>query len=593
MSISINSRPDNFPKLPHHGYNLSHDFAFTAPVAYLLPVNYDILMPGDKVSLDFNINTITNPLAKPCMSKITERIDTFFVPFKKLRTLAPEIITNVNDLSTSYVAKGDVNNGKVFPLIDLKKVFNFYISDLEYGTWSDFLLSGVDLLGRCRLLEHLGYNSDVFGNYTTQWYNHQDYQPKVNPCMLLAYQAIYFDYYRLSNFFENDVKAYNIDFLDLHSLSDSDVFNFTTLRSRSYHRDYFKNIEASPLQGSIGVLVNSNDLSFNSLSSYLSGDVYGVMDENDVTSSNPTNITTDSPSNTVTLRTAFAVEKFLRVTQRAGKHYDDQVAAHFGVKVPQGMSNEVYYLGTHMQRIEFGAVVSTASSEDNPLGNLAGRGYALKNGSNKTVKFTAPCHGVLMSIYSAEPDITYHTGIDKIHTMSEIFDYPWPEFDKLGMQPLFGFEKFAGGNNVTNRLGWQYRYAQLKQKYDRCTYAFTNSEYGYNETQYLGTLSYGFGAYSPYLIVDPSLGRYTSGISFYRYNLFVRPNDTDQIFLMGFNPLSAVTEAMFSTSDGVNDLGDLLRGQLSNMYTTDPLINQVNIRYFKTSFMSTFGEPDI
>ena len=50
---------------------------------------------------------------------------------------------------------------------------------------------------------------------------------------------------------------------------------------------------------------------------------------------------------TARLRTMFALEKLAKITYRAGKHYDDQTLAHFGYKVPQGISGEVYHLKSY------------------------------------------------------------------------------------------------------------------------------------------------------------------------------------------------------------------------------------------------------
>lgn len=602
MAKTINSRPDAVAHLPRHGHNLSHDFAFTSPVGYLLPVEHDFLFPGDSVSLDFSLNTITNPLEKPCMSGITEHIDVFFVPLRKLRTVAPEVITNVDDLPTSFVTSQQVKNAAwVFPTASLR----------DYGALAEGLIEASihdapsitraveltkealngELLPNLRLLEHLGYNPDIFTDENQSW-RADDYQPQVSLMMLCAYQAIFYDYYRLSNFFENKVRAYNLDFADITPVT-YELYSILELHRRPYKRDYFKNIEPSPLQNSLGVLFDAGSRD-NFLNQWLSSTDYPVFDSTfHSADSESTQVQTGSDATTtVSIRTAFAFEKLLRVSQRAGKHYDDQVLAHFGVKVDKGIANEVYYLGSHQQKIDFGMVVSQASTEDSPLGNLAGRGYSVNNKNNRTIKFKAPCHGVLMAIYSAEPDLMYHTGLDKIHTMSDIYDFPLPEFDKLGMQPLFGYERRAALDFASERLGWQFRYANFKQRYDRCTYAFTNHVYGHAEVDGY-ELKYGLGAYAPYVISDQN-SHLLSSSNRYRNSLIIDPNDTDQIFLLGYDPsISLNSEWVAGVDTGDMNVSDLCRAFLSSQYTSDPLIHKLGIRYFKSSWMSTFGEPDL
>ena len=600
MAKSINSRPDAVAHLPRHGHNLSHDFAFTSPVGYLLPVEHDFLYPGDSVSLDFSMQTITNPLEKPCMSGITEHIDVFFVPLRKLRTVAPEVITNVDDLPTSFVTSQQVKNAAwVFPTASLRDYGDFAeqliesaihgASTIQKAVESTKEAFNEDLFPTLRLLEHLGYNPDIFTDVSQSW-RADDYQPQVSLMMLCAYQAIYYDYYRLSNFFSNVVRAYNLDYVDLSPI---DLYAIVQLHRRPYKRDYFKNIEPSPLQNSLGVLFDAGQQTFNNVNQWLFDTEYRVLDNELDINDNPTQVNTGvDGTTTVSIRTAFAIEKLLRVSQRAGKHYDDQVLAHFGVKVDRGIANEVYYLGSHTQKIDFGMVVSQASTEDSPLGNLAGRGYSVNNKNNRTIKFKAPCHGVLMAVYSAEPDLMYHTGLDKIHTLSDIYDFPLPEFDKLGMQPLFGYERRAAADFASERLGWQFRYANFKQRYDRCTYAFTYGDYGYATVDGY-SLSYGRGAYNPYVISEQN-SHLLATANNYRNSLLVDPNDTDQIFLVGFDPsVSLDSEWVQSVDDGNMKMSDLCRNFLSAQYTTDPLIHKLGIRYFKSSWMSTFGEPDL
>lgn len=161
----------------------------------------------------------------------------------------------------------------------------------------------------------------------------------------------------------------------------------------------------------------------------------------------------------------------MKITARAGKHYDDQVLAHFGFKVPKGYAHEVVHLGTHHQQIHIGEVISTASTGTGEIGELAGKGYG-KEINQIVDNFVAPCHGYVMAVYSCAPRVLYIGGIDRIHTMVNRYDWFLPAIDNLGMQPLFEFEYTALGPTPTNRIGWQLRYFQMKNKKDRATYAF-------------------------------------------------------------------------------------------------------------------------
>lgn len=612
---TINSRPNQMAHLSQHGHNLSFDFAFTSPVGYLLPVMYDFLNVGEKVDIDLGLGTITNPLLKPALTRIDEHIDVFFVPLRKLSTIAPEIMENVDDLTTSAITSSTARamNGDLVPTFDLTKVVEDFVQNksVTYDKPVNYLKPQLsNLLASCRLLEHLGYNPDIFDGVSEQWGNADDYQPSINPLNLLAYQAIYYDYYRLSSFEQNVVSAYNIDFGYNHPVLAQDVGKFAELHCRPYRRDYFKNIEPSPLQSSLGVLLDNTalgSLSFSDIylpKSATSPNSYGYRTSDptgSVTVNDGTNVRTIPPGgstatalgyymdnlNTANIRQMFAFEKYLRVTQRSGKHTDDQIAAHYGVKVPRTLSNEVMHIGSFHSVIDFQAVVSTADTQTEALGALAGRGYS-KGGKSSHIKFKAPCHGIIMALYSSEPSLMYHTGIDKLNLMYNLFDYPKPEFDHLGMQPLFGYEFRAVQGYAATRYGWQFRYAQFKQKYDRATYAFTSNIHGYYDPSDLSMPTYGIGPYQAYAITEQNLQ--SNNIGWYN-TLYVKPTDTDQIFLVGFDPLAGFPWTL--TFSGNDELYSYVRAQLSNQYATDPFIHKFSCRYFKTSWMSVFGEPEL
>ena len=98
------------------------------------------------------------------------------------------------------------------------------------------------------------------------------------------------------------------------------------------------------------------------------------------------------------VRASFAMDKLLRVVNRAGKHVDDQLFAQFGVRVPQGVSGEVYKIKSYHSLFHIGEVIQSATTVDSdgndiPLGEMAGRGVSVLNGNDK-FSFIAPCHGI-------------------------------------------------------------------------------------------------------------------------------------------------------------------------------------------------------
>lgn len=175
---------------------------------------------------------------------------------------------------------------------------------------------------------------------------------------------------------------------------------------------------------------------------------------------------------TANVRALFASEKINSITGRARKHYDDQVLAHLGYKVPHDPKHEISCFGHDRGLIHIGEVISTADTANAGLGEIAGKGYGTLQ--SRPHKFTAPCHGVVMAILSFVPDVTYAKTYQKCNAVTDRNSFYQPEFDSLGMQPLFGYESdITDYANRSRIVGWQYRYEQWKRRYNRVSKAFS------------------------------------------------------------------------------------------------------------------------
>ena len=617
MKKSLLGKPEYMARLPKHGFNLSYDFAYTSSVGMILPVLHDILNPKEKVNVSFNLETLSSYASvKPVMTDVDEYIDLFFVPFSKIFTPSLQLLANVDDITSSYLDdfKSKLQTGQIIPKLRVN-AFTALAQNL-ISSWNqpDNGLTPNEyenleyIYGSIRLLEHLGYNPMVWfgdikddGDYVI---NCENYTPDVSPAFLCAYQAIFYDYFRLSEFQLNYPKAYNLD-SEINnyyvSLVPSIFKESVRLQYRAYKRDYFKNISRSPLQGSLGVLFSASTVTPAVNNTYLDNiNIRPINESGTVSSAEPTSIAGVNTLNTSGIRRMFAYDKLLRISARAGKHYDDQIAAHFGVKVNTSYSNEVVHIGTHHQKLVFKSVVSTSDTSGSSgaaLGQMAGRGVGLQ-GKNNGMTYVAPCHGVLMAVYSASPNVIYKTGLDKLNTMLSLYDFYQPEFDKLGQQPLYHYEFFANDAVATNRKGWQYRYQHLKLKYDRMTSAFqrySNISLYDAASIHLPSIPAG-GVFYNYVVEGNNKRMSDSSVLSY---LTVNPHDLDDVLLVAYNPTVGIS---------IDDLIDncfignawqykkVMTYILSNLYTytaNDPFINNLHVTYYKTSTMSTFGEPDI
>lgn len=180
--------------------------------------------------------------------------------------------------------------------------------------------------------------------------------------------------------------------------------------------------------------------------------------------------------NVATLRNAFALDKLLQVTQRAGKTYAEQIKAHFGYEVSEGRDGKVSYIGGFDSNIQVGDVTQTAGTSASPeqgvsikhggyLGRVTGKAQGSGTGH---IEFDAKEHGILMCIYSLVPDMQYDsTRLDPFVVKQTRGDFFMPEFEDLGLQPLQNRFISDHGNQVKDVFkGWQPRYSEYKTALD-------------------------------------------------------------------------------------------------------------------------------
>lgn len=590
---SVLGKPDYRAKLPRHGHNVSQQIHFTSSCGHILPVYFDYLTYGDKVRISADLFTRTEPLLKPVLGDVDEYVDFFFVPMQKILSCFNELERGVNDFASQLVAEINILNNDSFKILPTFSK-DFMAQGGAIGAWENARACGQESefvpVGFYRLLDMLGNNPNLalYSNseFRTELGRNsflENYMPQFCLAPLAAYQAIYYDYYRLSQWQWNDTGAYNFDdtlktnlvFGNLSSVSR--FIDLCSIRYRAYNRDYFKAIEPSPLISSTGLIANQYSLADDALEltgqdlrSWLTSSIFeGVDSANQPQGISDNTTFTFGDLNLSAFRSSVAYNKLLKITQRAGRHFDDQVLAHFGFKVPKGISNEVYFLGSHHQQIHFGEVISTASTEDASLGSLAGKGYS--KGISKPIQFTAPCIGVLMACYSCVPRISYTDGVNKLWSYVTRFDFPQPELDKLGMQPLFGYEVNGMNANAGTRLGWQWRYMPLKTKYDRATRAFRAVRSYTNVND---------GIYRDWSFVLPASRSMASGVD----EFLCMPTDLNSVFLKQFLTPTLV--------DVVDDLLDNVM-PYNTIYAGDNFIHDLSVKCFKTSWMSVFGDEPI
>lgn len=552
------SNPSHTAKIGYNGFDMSKLVTFSSTTGELRPIYFDILQPGDKIRATSELRTRTLPLATPVMCDIVERIEWFFVPIDQIFHRFGEWFHGIADAKSSAMA-GEISQFLPhFVPSALASIFSeLYDNPTDYK----------DKFGYTdtyqRVLEDFG-----FPTWFLEDPHHKKYPISISPLVGCAYQKVYNDFYRLTEREASNPSDFNLDiFYDAPYLTGAGRFyNFFKLQYRPRRKDFFTYNLVSPIFGNQGINSSPNvDLTSSFKQWLISGLNYSTISSTPaVDNSTPSAIRVNTTPlgstynlSPTAIRTSFAVDKLLSITQRNAKRVDAQQLAHFGVNLNDGLGTEVKFLGRSESSIRIGDVISTSDTSETggqPLGSLAGKGYNYNKSGN--ISYTADRHGILLAIYSAEPLSDYpEYGLDPLTTLVNPYDFPRPEFDNLGMQPIFGqslmlFPSMENYSTTWNSsvIGWQYRWSEWKTKKNSVTGALRHGR---------SLANWKIQFFRDYTV---------NGVDNNFY--FVSPNDLDTVMPANYN---------FS---GHSDAA---------AYNTDPLIHECYFDVKKSSKMSTYG----
>lgn len=597
-------------RLPRTPFDLSQPVKFTSPLGVLSPVWQDLALPGDSYYFNTDALVRINNLSKPALTEFDFKVDYFFVPMTMIYTPFQSAIYKTQDvLSSSYYSQ--LSDGFTdLPLFDFWYFYRKYMIEEEENFFDSYLIQSSTKFEcwpksclRLFSMLRLPFNGLLTGMKATNYDSEHlpetlGFQPKYFPWQLLAYHTIYYKHFRNEDFESDNVLIRNCDGAIEEGFavpfSDGDGYNtfleFTNCHYVPFRKDYFTEVTPAPLINSQSMLTNNpNLLGLFGDDNYTTG-VPQSLQPNPIgaDSRNTTQVGMIGGSDVVTtqnIRKSFAMEKLLRTIGRSEKNYDSQVLAHFGFKVPHDVLHNLTHLGGHEGYVKLGEVIATANtatdvSSDSNLGEMAGKGYGRMNYDQQhpqeQIKFTAPCHGVVMAIFHIMPKVVYNGGFDKLNAITSVTDLPTPELDNLGKQPLFNYEMtqdiLAGGTWSSRRFGWQYRWQQYKQKYPFVSLAFHEQ-----------TTNPNFNNWCSWVLENPFILKQTTtpSVDYFVPNtldqFLVRPTLTDNVYPIAFET---------GWKEAFNNAPWLA-------FQYDPFLIDLSIKCKKVSVLSRTGEPSL
>ena len=524
----------NLQNHPHRsGFDIGRKNAFTAKVGELLPVYWDISMPGDKYKFNVEYFTRTQPVETSAYTRLREYFDFYAVPLRLLWKSAPSVLTQMQDINQVQALSltQNLSLGSYLPSLHLS-VLCTSLSSLNGGSNNPGHSSSLkNLFGFTRgdlsykLLSYLGYGNIVslVPSSSNRWwstslkntsdattYTQQYIQNNhVNLFPLLAYQKIYQDFFRWSQWENSNPSSYNVDYYSgvspelVKSLpeSSSPYWKSDTMFDLKYcnwNKDMLMGVLPNSQFGDVAVLDVDNSGSANvllgdksvfsklSVASAVTSSAAPVpLFATDASSSHTLPVgsslhveldTLKSQFTVLAFRQAEALQRWKEISQSGDSDYREQIRKHFGVNLPQALSNMCTYIGGISRNLDISEVVNNNLAAEGDTAVIAGKGVGAGNGS---FTYTTDEHCVVMCIYHAVPLLDYTiTGQDGQLLVTDAESLPIPEFDNIGMEVLPMTQIFnsslATAFNLFN-AGYNPRYFNWKTKLDVINGAFTTT----------------------------------------------------------------------------------------------------------------------
>lgn len=186
------------------GFDLSNKCAFTAKVGELLPTYWKFCLPGDKFHISQEWFTRTQPVDTSAFTRVREYYEWFFVPLHLLYRNSNEAIMSMEN-QPNYAASGSssISFNRNLPWVDLSTI-NTAIGNVESSSSPNNFFGVARSEGFKKLVSYLGYGETSPEKYVDNL--------RCSAFPLYAYQKIYQDYYRHSQWEKSKPWTYNCDF---------------------------------------------------------------------------------------------------------------------------------------------------------------------------------------------------------------------------------------------------------------------------------------------------------------------------------------------------------------------------------------------
>lgn len=499
------------------GFDLSRRNCFTAKVGEIIPVLCEEILPGDKWKINMREFMRTAPVQTASFGRVRQYYDFYFVPYNLLWDKWESWIMQTKQAFHAKSILASADEFPTHPYMSMNEMLALF-TDMQDNDSSYYLdysapvrVEGTTPVYDCtsRLMSYLGYpltkSSGISGDLA------------LNPFPVLAYQKIYQDYFRFSQWEDAAPWTYNLDYiltsgalkLQLNSIKQGrsiNIPNMFTLRYCSLDKDYFNGLLptpqygdtaiAGPLSGSGQVaaggqcradlffsmrkspsnaadyrslMVNKNggDITFLGMESGDSPQISAVLDTTYLDGYQPWSTYPGTMGLSILLlRQAEALQKWKEITLSGDLDYKTQLQKHWNVNVSEDNSYMCKYLGGIANNLDISEVINTNLDSPESEAEIHGKGVSASNGN---INFSSHQYGLIMCVYHCKPIIEWNANnlLPRMLTKTKVTDYAIPEFDQIGMESVLrGQFIYNAAQNWSKPIGYAPRYIDYKTTVD-------------------------------------------------------------------------------------------------------------------------------
>lgn len=496
----FNSIPLLKPK--RNAFNLSHSVKLTMEMGQLVPFYVQDVLPSDRLRVSATNLIKFAPLIAPILSEVDVYLHFFFVPTRLIWDSWEDFITGSH-------------KGKKLPEDSMPQMPRWiFIRNFVNQAITNPLEGEPSPLQHGSLADYLGFQTFKKGTS----FDHVNTHYYVDQLPFRAYRKIYNDWYRDENLQDDRDEDWFSESGDI-SVNNSnfqEVSYQMRLENRAWRKDYFTSalpfaqkgddvlipggISVNPdsqlfLHGTGGLSLSSGSVPTNQ---YLdvtarfndpkSGELYvdsgngkisAAYQSLSLLSGSQFNEFANSGASEGTireLRRAIAAQRFLERRAVGGTRYIEQIRAFFGVKSSDARLQRSQFLGGCKNPVVISQVLQTSeTTQSSPLGQPAGN--AVSAGGKYIFDHTFEEYGYVIGLISVVPKADYIQGIPKMYLRRDVYDFYFPQFAKIGEQPIENQELYFDPTSVNNdkTFGYTPRYAEYRFRNNRVCGDFRDS----------------------------------------------------------------------------------------------------------------------